>query len=80
MKDISRIIKEFKKLPYKRYVCKIHKHEPTDIYFYLEKQIFKFMMRADYFNFYVDPIRTEINVTQQIPISHGCDSDKSESK
>ena len=38
------------------------------------------MMRADYFNFYVDPIRTEINVTQQIPISHVCDSDKSESK
>ena len=33
IKDISKIIKEFKKLSYKVYVWKRHTHEPTDSYF-----------------------------------------------
>ena len=33
MKDLSMIIKEFEKLPYKGYVWKRPKHEPTDSYF-----------------------------------------------
>ena len=38
------------------------------------------MMRADALNSHIDPVRTETTGTQHIPISHVCDSDKSESK
>ena len=38
------------------------------------------MMKADAFNSHVDPVITKINGTQQILISHICDSDESESK
>ena len=37
-------------------------------------------MRADAFNFHVEPVRTEMTGTQQIPISHVCDSDERKSK
>ena len=33
MKDLSNIIMEFEKLPYKKYERKRPKHEPTDSYF-----------------------------------------------
>ena len=39
LKDISKIIKEFKDVPYEGYVSKWSKHMPTDSYFYLEIQI-----------------------------------------
>ena len=38
------------------------------------------MMRSDALNFHVDPVRTEMIGTQQIPISHIFDFDESESK
>ena len=38
------------------------------------------MMKADAFNLYIDPVRTEMTDTQHIPISHVCDLYKSESK
>ena len=63
MKDLSIIIKEFEKLPYKGYVRKRPKHEPTDSYFYLSIQFAKCMMKADAFNSHVDPVRTEITGT-----------------
>ena len=56
------------------------KHEPTASYFYLAIQLAKYMMRADDFNLHADPVRTEINGTQKIPISHICSLDKSKSK
>ena len=62
------------------YVQKRPKHEPTNSYFYLERQLAKCMMRADALNSHVDPVRTEMTVIQNIPISHICDSDESESK
>ena len=34
------------------------------------------MIRADSLNSHVDPVITEITVTQQIPILHVCDSDE----
>ena len=37
-------------------------------------------MKADAFNSHVEPVITKINGTQQILISHICDSDESESK
>ena len=59
---------------------KITKHEPADSYFYLARQLDKFMMRYDTFNFHVDPERTEMNSPQWIPILKVYSSDKSESK
>ena len=38
------------------------------------------MIIADTFNSHVYPVRTEMTDTQQIPISHICDSDESKSK
>ena len=38
------------------------------------------MMRSYTYNLHVDPVRTEMSGTQQIPILHVCDLDKSESK
>ena len=35
MKDLSKIIREFKMLPYEDYVRKRPKHEPTDSYLYI---------------------------------------------
>ena len=51
MKDIVKNIKEFEKLSYKGYVWKRPKHETTASYFYLTRQLAKFMMRYDDFNF-----------------------------
>ena len=50
MKDLSRIIKDFEKLPYKGYVRKNPKDEPTNSYFYLARQLDKCMTRADSIN------------------------------
>ena len=38
------------------------------------------MMRADAFNYHVDPVRTETTGTQQIHISHVCSLDESKPK
>ena len=49
-KELSKIIREFEKfekLPYKK---KIPKHEPTDSYFYLARQLAKCTMRSDTLN------------------------------
>ena len=70
MKDLSKIISEFDKSPYKRYERRRPKHDPTDSYFYLELQLANCMMRADALNSHVYPVRTQIIGTQQIPISH----------
>ena len=49
-KYLSMIIKEFEKLPYESYEKKRPKHEPTDSYFYLERQLLKCTMRDDALN------------------------------
>ena len=56
MKDLSTIIKEFEGFHYKGNVCNRHKHETTDVYFYLSIQLDKCMMRSNAFNLHVDPI------------------------
>ena len=80
MRYFSNIIKEFKRLHYKGYVQERPKHEPTDNYFYLARHLDKCIMRADPLNLRVDPVRTEMTCTLQIPISCVCDSDKRKSK
>ena len=69
MKDLSKNIKEFEKLPYDGYVRERPKHETTAGYFYLTRHLAKFMMRSDDFNFHVEPARKETNGTQHTPIS-----------
>ena len=69
LKDNSKIIKEFEKLPYKGYMRKRPKHEPDDSYFYLAIQIAKCIMRADDLNSHIESLRTEITSTQRITIS-----------
>ena len=64
MKYLSNIIKEFEKLLYKGYVKKRPKHEPTEGYLYLSRQLFKCMMIIDDLNYYVNPLRTEMTGTQ----------------
>ena len=80
IRDLSKIIKVFEILLYKGYVRKNPKHEPTDSYFYLSIQLAKCIMRADAFNFQVEPERTEITGMQQIPIFKICDLYESKSK
>ena len=51
-KDLSKIIREFEKfekIPYER---NRPKHEPTDRYFYLERQLTKCIIRADNLNWH----------------------------
>ena len=47
MKELSKIIIKFEILRYKRYERRRFKHESTDSYIYLARQIMKFMMIAD---------------------------------
>ena len=49
-KDLSNIISEFEKLPYGSYEKKRPKHESTDSYFYLARQLAECMMRVDTLN------------------------------
>ena len=74
--DLSNIIREFEKSPYESYDNKRPKHEPTEGYFYLTRQIAKCMMRADALNSHVYPVRTEITATKQILTSHVCSTDE----
>ena len=77
MEDLSNIIKDFEKLPYKGYVRKRPKHEPNYSYLYISIYLDKCIMQADALNLHVDPVIMEMTVMQQIPISHVCDWDES---
>ena len=79
-KDLSRIIREFEKLPYEIYERKRPKHEPTDSYFYLARQLAKCMLIADALNSHIYPVRTKMTATKQIPTLHICSMVKSELK
>ena len=58
--DLSKFIREFEKLPYESYERKRSKHDPTDSYFYLARQIAKCMMRDDALKPHGCPVRTEM--------------------
>ena len=73
LKEISKIVKEFDKLPYLDYVKKRPKYEPTYSYLYLSIQIAKCILRADNFNSHVNLVRTEMTRMQDITISQVCD-------
>ena len=75
-KDLSRIIREFEKLPYEIYERKKPKHEPTESYFYLSNHIAKCMMRADALNLKIYPVITEITAKKQISTLRVFSTDK----
>ena len=79
-KDLSNIISEFEKLPYESYDKKRPKHESTDSYFYLARQLAECMMRVDALNSDNYPARTEMTVKKHIPTLHVCSTYKSEFK
>ena len=80
MKDESKIIREFDKLPYKSYKRRTPKHDPTDSYFYLAMHLANCMMGAHVLNSHIYPVRIQITATTLITISHGCSTDKSKIK
>ena len=51
-KDILKIIREFEKVEKLPYEKKRPKHEPTESYFHLSREIAKSMMRSDKLNWY----------------------------
>ena len=51
-KDLSKIIKKFEKFEKLSYEKKRPKHEPTECYFHLAKDIVKCMMRSNKLNWY----------------------------
>ena len=51
-KDISKIIRDFEKFERLSYEKKSPKHEPTESYFHLARQIANCMMRSDNLNWY----------------------------
>ena len=71
-KDLSKVIREFEKLPYEIYERKRPKHEPTGSYFYLSRHISKCMIRADALNSHIYPVRMEMTATKNIPTSYIC--------
>ena len=71
-KDLSKIIREFEKLLYDIYEKKRPKHEPTGSYFYLAKQIAKFMIRADS-SFFVDQLSAMILFDSSSSVEQICD-------
>ena len=76
--NLSKIIKEFDKLPYKGYKRKRTKHEPPDSYFYPAIQLAKCMIRADALNSHVYPVITEMTAKKWILIYQVCSMYKSE--
>ena len=64
MKDPSKIIREFENLSYNSYDRRRTKHDPTDSYFYLARQLETCMMRYDDLNSNVYPIITEMTGTK----------------
>ena len=80
MKNFSKIIREFDKLPYKIYERRRPKHEPIDSYFYLARQLETFMMRADALNLDNYPVMMEMTSEKHIPILNVCYMDNSKSK
>ena len=60
IKDLSKIVKELKDLPYEGYVSNRYKHMPTDSYFYIARQLVKCMMSNSR-----SPVRTQKRVRKR---------------
>ena len=78
--DLLKIIRGFENIPYEIYEKKRPKHDPTDRYFYISRQLVKCMMRVDALNSHGYPERTEMITRKHILTLHLCSTDKSELK
>ena len=79
-KDLSKIIRDFEKLPYASYEKKRIKHEPIDRHFYLARQSAKCMMRDGDLSSHCYPVLMEMTDTKHILSSQVCSTDESELK
>ena len=75
-KDLLEIIKDFEKIVKLPYEKKRPKHEPTDSYLHLARQLAKCMMRSDKLNWHDHGSYTE----NTVPPSNVIVTDKDESK
>ena len=75
-KDLYKIIKEFEKIEKLPYEKKRSKHEPTDSYFHLARQLAKCMMRSKNLNWHDHGGYTEMTA----PSLNVNDTDKEKSK
>ena len=80
MKDLSKIIRGFERLTYKNYEMRRPKHDPTDSYFYLARNLAKFIMRYFVLNLGNYPVRTEMTGEKHIPISYIFSTDNNKPK
>ena len=80
MKDLLKIIREFENFPYKNNEIRRPKHDATESYFYLARQIEECIVRSDALNLHIYPVRTEMTGMDHIPMSHVCSKDQSESE
>ena len=71
-KDLLKIIKEIEKIEKLPYEKKRPKHEPTDSYFHLARQLAKCMMRSDKLNWHdhggymkMTSLSSNVNVTDE---------------
>ena len=77
-KDIFKIIKEFEKIEKLPYKNKRPKHEPTESYFHIARQLAKCMMRSDKLNWYNHGGYTKIAAQySNINITNGIESKRS---
>ena len=63
IKYLSKIIREFERLPYTSYEMRRPKHDPTDTYFYLSRHLAECMMRDYALNLHFYPVKTDITGT-----------------
>ena len=75
-KDLSNIIKEFKRIVKVPYVKRIPKHEPTSSYYHIVRCIAECVMRSDEHNQHVHGGYTE----ETAPSSNVNDTDEDKSK
>ena len=75
-----RLLGSLKNYLIKSYAKKRLKHDPTDSYFYLARQLAKCMMRKDALNLENYLVIMEMTGTKHIPTLQVCSTEKSELK
>ena len=77
-KDISKIIKDFEKIEKLPYEKKRPKHEPTESYFHLARQLAECMMRSDNLNWYDHNGYTKMTAPlSNVNVTNECESKRS---
>ena len=80
LKYLSKIVNEFKDVPYEGYVRKISKYMHTDSYFYIARNLAEFMMSKKSMSNSGGLVRTQNMSTQNMSNLRVCSMDESKSK